>query len=89
MKTYSSQEVCKQAGITYRQLEFWCIKGYLTPLDGRKGSGVPFTFDGEQLRRAYWLAALVRCGVGVKQAANPKAVAALRTTLKRVEGVLV
>jgi len=35
-----STEVCELAGITYRQLDHWARKGYITATSGSKGSGV-------------------------------------------------
>jgi DNA-binding transcriptional MerR regulator len=38
--TFTAREVCKEVGITYRQLDYWDRTGYLIPsVRGAQGSG--------------------------------------------------
>lgn len=48
--------------ITYRQLDFWCSKGWLRP-DQRGGSGHARTFSGDEARVARTMARLVAAGL--------------------------
>lgn len=48
--------------ITYRQLDFWCSKGWLRP-DQRGGSGYARTFSGDEARVARTMARLVAAGL--------------------------
>lgn len=38
-------QVCREAGITYRQLDYWCRTGMLRPARGARGSGTRRLFD--------------------------------------------
>lgn len=40
-QVFSSPEVCRLAGITYRQLDYWCRTGVITPMRVSDGSGMP------------------------------------------------
>jgi DNA-binding transcriptional MerR regulator len=77
--TYSSAEVCRQTGITYRQLDSWCRHGWLQPenvtKDGRwpVEPGVPGwgrRFSHAELEMARMMARLILLGVTVQQAAK-------------------
>lgn len=49
-KALSSTEVCRQAGVTYRQLDYWVRKGYVTPsLAVATGSGTHRRFSLDDL----------------------------------------
>lgn len=43
----NSAEVCRRAGVSYRQLDHWIKMGYLTPAVDAKGSGHPRTYSTE------------------------------------------
>lgn len=57
MKTFSSTEVCKMAGVTYRQLDYWRTKGYIRPSTvsvavGRNpGAGTHLRWTAEDVKR--------------------------------------
>jgi hypothetical protein len=57
MKTFSSAEVCKMVGITYRQLTYWRMQGYVRPSTvsdavGRApGSGVPLRWTPDDVKK--------------------------------------
>lgn len=47
-------------GITYRQLDYWCRKGWLRPDEANTGSGTRRTFPPDELRVAALMAVLTR-----------------------------
>jgi len=50
---YSSAEVCKEVGITYRQLDYWTRKGWVSDkeyLDPAPGSGVHRNFSEKSIQ---------------------------------------
>lgn len=57
---FSSEEVAVAAGITYRQLDWWVRKGYLTPTVESTGSGVPRQWSLRDLVDVAFFAGLVR-----------------------------
>jgi len=46
----SALDVCRQAGITYRQLDYWCRIGAITPARQANGSGTQRRFTNGQAR---------------------------------------
>jgi hypothetical protein len=73
--THTSAEVCHQTGISWRQLDTWCRRGYLraeqyTPFTRMaEGSGYPRHFPKAELDVARTMARLVLLGVTAQQAA--------------------
>jgi MerR HTH family regulatory protein len=76
--TLSSAEVCRQTGISYRQLDVWCRRGYLDPENVTKDGkwpvepGVPGwgrRFPQAELDIARTMARLVLLGVTAQRAA--------------------
>jgi hypothetical protein len=76
--TYTSAEVCRQTGLTYRQLHHYCQRRYLRPqrlirnsgtlvFDG--GTGFDFVFPPAEVEVARMMARLVRLGVTAQKAA--------------------
>lgn len=63
-------QLCDYAGITYRQLDHWCSKGYLKPLDyqGNPGSGVTREFTRKEGDKARLMACLIDRGFTVPAA---------------------
>ena len=66
-------EVCQRTGATYRQLDYWCRRGWLNP--GRvgysvNGSGSPRDWTPGEIRRARIMARLVRAGLNPAVAAE-------------------
>jgi hypothetical protein len=77
--TFTSAEVCRQAGITNRQLRHWTERDYLRPQQHirgfpKPGSQRPGGFDFEwpqaELEVARMMARLVALGVTAQQAAK-------------------
>ncbi|MBM7788875.1 hypothetical protein [Tenggerimyces flavus] len=59
----SSVDVVEAAGITYRQLDYWCRKGWLAPTIRRGGgSGIDRDFHADELAFAVRMGLLVRAG---------------------------
>lgn len=48
----SSTEVLQRAGITYRQLDYWCRTGLLKPVEAMPGSGNAREFPDSEVRTA-------------------------------------
>jgi DNA-binding transcriptional MerR regulator len=67
-ETISSMDACEQAGITYRQLDYWCRTGYLGPEQKRWGSGNPRSFTIRDVALVATAAALHRCGLLIETA---------------------
>jgi len=74
--TLSSAEVCRQTGLSYWQLNFWAMNGYLVPSfvskDGRPsegGSGSDRRFTQAEVDVAAMMARLVLLGVTAGRAA--------------------
>lgn len=60
-------ELINQAGISYRQLDYWCRTGLLTTLDGNTpGSGWARRFHETQVERALALRALLNVGMSLQ-----------------------
>jgi DNA-binding transcriptional MerR regulator len=53
----SSAEMCERAGVTYRQLDNWARKGYVTPAQPAAGCGTQRRWSGDELDRVRELAA--------------------------------
>lgn len=49
---YTSVEVCRLVGCSYRQLDYWTRVGYVTPRVPACGSGSRRMFDDGDLERA-------------------------------------
>lgn len=58
----ASQVLADIPEITYRQLDHWCVKGWLRP-DHRGGTGYARTFSGDEVRVARVMARLVAAGL--------------------------
>jgi hypothetical protein len=74
--TYSSVEVCRQTGLTYRQLDYWCRQGWLQPEAYSRGNAKPGYGPGwdrrwsqAELDVAQMMARLVALGVTAQRAA--------------------
>lgn len=63
-------EAAKEAGVTFRQLDFWCSQGYLGDHLKQSGTGHARYFYVRDRTRLECLAALVRAGVRVQIAAE-------------------
>jgi DNA-binding transcriptional MerR regulator len=66
--TQSVWELTQMTGTTYRQLDYWERKGYITAPGG--GSGVPREWDRTELAVATTMALLVQSGLQVAVAAK-------------------
>lgn len=65
--TYSSDEVCQQAEITYKQLDYMIRTGYLTPSVPAAGSGSSRRYSEEDLETVMLTAKLLELGVDWEQ----------------------
>jgi hypothetical protein len=75
--TYSSAEVCRSIGLTYRQLDYWCRHGWLKPEPQSRGNAKPGYGPGwdrrwpqAELDTARMMARLVHLGITAQQAAK-------------------
>jgi len=57
-------------GVTYRQLDHWCRRGYLHPANGHPGSGNRRTWTDSELAVAHRMAQHVRNGMYPRAAAQ-------------------
>lgn len=74
-RTFTSAEVCQLAGITYKQIHHWTVRGFLDPdqahdLDGNSGSGYSRAWTEHEAIRAREMAAMVRAGISHAKAAE-------------------
>jgi DNA-binding transcriptional MerR regulator len=65
----STHDAAKAAGITYRQLDHWCRRGYLTP-DHPGGIGVPRHWTVREVAVLQTMAQLVHLGFTARAAAR-------------------
>ena len=63
--TYRGPQVCALAGITYRQLDYWCRVGLLRPERPARGSGSQRGFSTRETQVAWVLGQLSRLGPGL------------------------
>jgi DNA-binding transcriptional MerR regulator len=66
----TSYEVMTRAHVTYRQLDYWCRRGYARPIDPTPGSGFPRYWTDEEAAVVERIAALVASGVRLDFAAR-------------------
>jgi DNA-binding transcriptional MerR regulator len=61
----NSESVCVRAGITYRNLDYWCRAGYLPTSERHShlGSGYPRDFTEAEAEHVAALARLVKAGI--------------------------
>jgi DNA-binding transcriptional MerR regulator len=68
--TYTSAEVCRQTGLTYRQLDRWTTQRYLRPEQPTgHGSGHAYVWTQAEIDIAAMMARLILLGVTAQQAA--------------------
>lgn len=69
LSVYSSVEVVRMTGVTYRQLDHWCRKGYVSEAQEQMlGSGRQRVFRWREYVRIRRIAALVSAGMAVASA---------------------
>jgi DNA-binding transcriptional MerR regulator len=69
--TYTSAEVCRQTGLTYRQLDRWTSQRYLQPEQPTgHGSGHAYVWPLAELEVARMMARLVQLGISAQRAAR-------------------
>jgi DNA-binding transcriptional MerR regulator len=68
--TVAAMTICRRAGITYRQLDFWSRAGYLheLPRPPHAGSGIPRYYPITELAVATLMGRLSRAGLAPAQA---------------------
>lgn len=59
----NSQEVAAEAGVSYRQLDYWVRAGWLRPQGSGRGSGTSRKWPEAEREMAIAMGALVRYGV--------------------------
>lgn len=64
----TSLEVCRRAGITYRQLDYWCRTGVVEPLIDARGSGSQRRFTQAEADHVAGLARYLRMGLTLEAA---------------------
>jgi DNA-binding transcriptional MerR regulator len=66
---YSSGDVCRLAGVTYRQLGYWCRTGFIPGVERRSpGTGRKRFFSSTQVMLIAYAAALSEAGFTVAAA---------------------
>ncbi len=45
MRTYTTPEVCRLTGATYREVDYWCRRGLIVPAVEARGSGSARAFS--------------------------------------------
>jgi DNA-binding transcriptional MerR regulator len=65
----TSADVCARAHITYRQLDHWTRRGYISPSNGQTGTGVGRQWTRAEADHIRRMAALIQFGVEQKTAA--------------------
>lgn len=58
----NTQMLCQVTSATFRQIDFWCRRGFLHPTGG-VGTGYSRDFPGDEIRVAKLMARLVHAGV--------------------------
>jgi hypothetical protein len=63
-------DLCRDADISYRQLDHWCTKGYLVPAgrDRNPGTGQSREFPWEMVKKARLMSCLIKLGFEVQLA---------------------
>lgn len=69
-KTYSAGEIIRDAGITYRQLDYWTRRGYVRELNPAAGSGINRRYSAQEVWRIRLMAQLVNAGLSLDAAIN-------------------
>jgi DNA-binding transcriptional MerR regulator len=69
-QAYSSAQLMRQSGLTYRQLDYYCAMGYLAPAEDEPGSGHPRRYSEDQVRIAVLIKKLLDAGFTVSAAAT-------------------
>jgi len=65
--TYTSTEVVRATGVSYRQLDYWCSSGLIVP-SVRKGygSGSPRLFSEDDLATVRLIKVLLKVGISLR-----------------------
>lgn len=85
---YTSAEVCRLVGITYRQLDYWDRTGLLTPsVAPARGSGYGRRYDADDVLVLRVIGELRRIGVTVKSPIMARAVAVLAAAPPGIAGM--
>lgn len=66
----TGQQLAEHIGVSYRQVDFWTRKGYLSATDPAPGSGHARDYPAGEIAIAERMAHLVRFGVTAERAAD-------------------
>lgn len=66
--TVSSATLIEEAGISYRQLDYWVRHKIITPERAASGSGSSRRFTRDQVELATWIGRLTRAGFDLRLA---------------------
>lgn len=61
--TFSAPQICAFAGVTFRQLDYWCRTDLLRPLTPARGSGTRRAFSARDLQVAWVLGRVSALGL--------------------------
>ncbi len=86
MRTYTSQEACRLAGVSYRQLDYWVRQMVIKPTQGARGSGSARGWSATEVVQLRVMSELREAGVSLQKIR--RAVSWLRKALPRVAAPL-
>jgi DNA-binding transcriptional MerR regulator len=64
----NTDQLINRSGLTYRQVDHWCARGYLRPDEAHPGVGYARNFTADEVRIAVVMARLTRKGISVETA---------------------
>lgn len=85
--TYRSIEVCRIAGISYRQLDYWTRCGVLLPPMAANGSGTQRAYSELELNVACVCAQLAKVGAGIAVMAEVSCTLRFMWEMEEVHGL--
>ena len=85
---YRAPEVCRLAGITYRQLDYWARTGGLTPsIRGADGPGTARLYSSDDVKRARAAGQLAHLGIRGVQPLLDDPVGTIQRLIEELESV--
>ena len=86
MSAYSSQEACRLAGISYRQLDHWVRRGIIRPTQSGRGSGSARRWSAPEVAHLRVVGELRKAGIPLERIR--RAVSWLRKALPKIAAPL-